>query len=119
MCLRFADQTLLLTRRAFTILSLTQLTPLPILLTVERNLQDAMHATRNVLMDPRLVAGGGATEMELAVRLSEKAKSVEGVAQWPYKAVATVRVLKKGNGLVAVGKKTAEQNSACESKVEF
>ena len=27
---------------------------------VERNLQDAMHVTRNVMLDPRLVPGGGA-----------------------------------------------------------
>eukprot|EP00730_Choanoeca_flexa_P018706 TRINITY_DN9112_c0_g1_i3.p1 TRINITY_DN9112_c0_g1~~TRINITY_DN9112_c0_g1_i3.p1 ORF type:complete len:496 (+),score=161.22 TRINITY_DN9112_c0_g1_i3:50-1537(+) len=57
---------------------------------VERNLQDAMQATRNLFMDARLVAGGGATEMELAVRLAEKSKSVEGVQQWPYKAIAQV-----------------------------
>ncbi|EGD75382.1 chaperonin containing TCP1 [Salpingoeca rosetta] len=59
-----------------------------ILMEVERNLQDAMHAARNILLDPRLVPGGGATEMELSVRLSELAKSIEGVSQWPYKAVA-------------------------------
>eukprot|EP00049_Salpingoeca_infusionum_P022339 m.6180 g.6180 ORF g.6180 m.6180 type:complete len:548 (+) comp5135_c0_seq1:249-1892(+) len=57
-----------------------------ILMEVERNLQDAMHAARNVMLKPRLVPGGGATEMELSVRLAEKARSVEGVAQWPYKA---------------------------------
>ena len=33
---------------------------------VERNLQDAMHVTRNVLLEPRLVPGGGASEMALA-----------------------------------------------------
>jgi T-complex protein 1 subunit gamma len=59
-----------------------------ILMEVERNLQDAMNVTRNVLLDPRLVPGGGASEMSLAVHLAEKALSVEGVAQWPYKAVA-------------------------------
>lgn len=55
---------------------------------VERNLQDAMNVVRNVIMNPRLVPGGGACEISLAVALSEKARSVEGVAQWPYKAVA-------------------------------
>lgn len=59
-----------------------------ILMEVERNLQDAMHAARNILLDPRLVPGGGATEMELSVRLTEKAKGIEGIAQWPYRAVA-------------------------------
>ena len=33
---------------------------------VERNLQDAMNAARNVMMDPYLVPGGGAVEMALS-----------------------------------------------------
>lgn len=32
---------------------------------VERNLQDAMAVARNVLLEPRLVPGGGAVEMAL------------------------------------------------------
>jgi T-complex protein 1 subunit gamma len=55
---------------------------------VERNLQDAMNVVRNVIINPRLVPGGGACEISLSVALNEKARSVEGVAQWPYKAVA-------------------------------
>ena len=43
---------------------------------------------RNVMVDPRLVPGGGATEMALAHALNEKAKSVAGVQQWPYRAVS-------------------------------
>lgn len=33
---------------------------------VERNLQDALNVTRNVIQEPILVPGGGATEMSLA-----------------------------------------------------
>lgn len=55
---------------------------------VERNLHDAMNVARNVMLDPRLVPGGGAAEMALSHVLTEKAKSVAGVQQWPYKAVA-------------------------------
>ena len=55
---------------------------------VERNLQDAMCVARNVMRESRLVAGGGAVEMALSQALTAKAKSVEGVQQWPYKAVA-------------------------------
>eukprot|EP00729_Bicosta_minor_P013791 gene13791-1984_t len=55
---------------------------------VERNLLDAMNVVRNVIVNPKLVPGGGATEIALSVKLNEKAKLVEGVAQWPYKAVA-------------------------------
>jgi len=55
---------------------------------VERNLQDALHVARNVMQDPRLVPGGGAAEMAISNALEEKAKSVEGVMQWPYKAIA-------------------------------
>jgi T-complex protein 1 subunit gamma len=57
---------------------------------IERNLQDAMGVARNVLNNPRLVPGGGALEMELACRLNELAASkVEGIHQWPYKALAS------------------------------
>ncbi|KAI8272253.1 T-complex protein 1 subunit gamma [Colletotrichum sp. SAR11_59] len=55
---------------------------------IERNLQDAMGVARNVMFNPRLAPGGGATEMAVSVRLSQLAKGVEGVQQWPYKAVA-------------------------------
>jgi T-complex protein 1 subunit gamma len=55
---------------------------------MERNLIDAMCVGRNILSDPRLVPGGGAFEMELSSRLLEKSKSVEGLYQWPYQAVA-------------------------------
>ncbi|ODV97289.1 hypothetical protein PACTADRAFT_55718 [Pachysolen tannophilus NRRL Y-2460] len=55
---------------------------------IERNLQDATSVARNVMFEPSLSPGGGATEMEIAVRLSEKAKSIKGVQQWPYQAVA-------------------------------
>lgn len=39
-----------------------------ILMEMERNLQDAMQVARNVFMDPKLLPGGGAIEMALAVR---------------------------------------------------
>jgi len=56
---------------------------------VERNLQDALNVARNLHQEPSLVPGGGATEMELAHLLTQKAKSLKGVIQWPYKAVAS------------------------------
>ncbi|VDN03218.1 unnamed protein product [Thelazia callipaeda] len=55
---------------------------------LERNLQDALNVVRNVMLDPRLVPGGGALEMALAHALNEEGKSIGGVRQWPYKAVA-------------------------------
>uniref|UniRef100_A0A2K6V1G7 T-complex protein 1 subunit gamma n=1 Tax=Saimiri boliviensis boliviensis TaxID=39432 RepID=A0A2K6V1G7_SAIBB len=59
-----------------------------ILAEVERNLQDAMQVCRNVLLDPQLVPGGGASEMAVAHALTEKSKAMTGVEQWPYRAVA-------------------------------
>merc|ERR1719308_693749 len=56
---------------------------------VERNLQDALNVARNLYQDPFIVPGGGATEMEIAHQLGLKAKSLNGVIQWPYKAVAS------------------------------
>lgn len=55
---------------------------------IERNLQDAMGVAKNVVFHPKLAPGGGATEMAVSVRLSQMASKVEGVAQWPYRAVA-------------------------------
>ncbi|MEW5297774.1 MAG: hypothetical protein WDW36_000958 [Sanguina aurantia] len=54
---------------------------------VERNLADAMGVARNITVDPRLVPGGGACEMAMSHGLSEAAPLVEGIEQWPYKAV--------------------------------
>jgi len=59
-----------------------------VLMEVERNLQDAMNVARNVMMDPYLVPGGGAVEAALAHRLIEKSKAIQGVGQWPYRALA-------------------------------
>merc|ERR1712158_28592 len=56
-----------------------------ILKEVERNLQDALNVARNLYQDPFVVPGGGATEMEIAHQLGLKAKSLNGVIQWPYK----------------------------------
>ncbi|KAJ9620163.1 T-complex protein 1 subunit gamma [Taxawa tesnikishii (nom. ined.)] len=55
---------------------------------IDRNLADAMGVARNVIFHPYLSPGGGATEMAVSVRLSQLAKGVEGVAQWPYRAIA-------------------------------
>ncbi|XP_033115347.1 T-complex protein 1 subunit gamma-like [Anneissia japonica] len=56
---------------------------------VERNLQDAMNVARNVVQEPYLVPGGGAIEMAVSFALSEKAKTITGVQQWPYRAVSS------------------------------
>ncbi|CAR29587.1 hypothetical protein ZYGR_0AD02700 [Zygosaccharomyces rouxii] len=55
---------------------------------IERNLNDALAVTRNVMLSPSLSPGGGATEMAVSVKLAERAKQLEGIQQWPYQAVA-------------------------------
>lgn len=55
---------------------------------IDRNLQDAMAVARNVLFEPRLVPGGGASEMALSVGLIERAKKISGPQQMPYRAAA-------------------------------
>jgi len=55
---------------------------------MERNLLDAFCVARNLIMEPKLVPGGGATEMEVAARLKEKAKAIQGTQQFTYRAVA-------------------------------
>jgi len=54
---------------------------------VARNINDAMQVARNVVSNPSLLPGGGATEMAVSAALKEMAEGVEGVARIPYLAV--------------------------------
>ncbi len=48
---------------------------------VERSTNDALHVLRNVLREPKIIAGGGAPEIEIALRLREYAEKVGGKEQ--------------------------------------
>eukprot|EP00539_Tryblionella_compressa_P015919 CAMPEP_0178847404 /NCGR_PEP_ID=MMETSP0746-20121128/18645_1 /TAXON_ID=913974 /ORGANISM="Nitzschia punctata, Strain CCMP561" /LENGTH=486 /DNA_ID=CAMNT_0020512049 /DNA_START=39 /DNA_END=1498 /DNA_ORIENTATION=- len=54
---------------------------------IERNLQDAMQVVRNVVYNPKLLPGGGATEMALAVAIRREGQSLQGIQQAPFMAV--------------------------------
>ena len=43
---------------------------------IERNLQDAMQVVRNVLFDPRMLPGGGATELAISTAIAKGADQV-------------------------------------------
>lgn len=66
---------------------------------------DAMCVARNIFQAPMLVPGGGACEMALSVALANKAKSVPGALQWPYKAAAAA---------FEVIPRTLAQNCGCD-----
>ncbi|KAI8526963.1 hypothetical protein RHMOL_Rhmol12G0039600 [Rhododendron molle] len=55
---------------------------------VERNLQDALSVARNILKNPKLLPGGGATELTVSATLKQKSQSIEGIEKWPYEAAA-------------------------------
>ncbi|TFY55940.1 hypothetical protein EVG20_g9132 [Dentipellis fragilis] len=55
---------------------------------VDRNLADAMSVARNVFFNPRLVPGGGATEMAVSVGLHARAHTISGTEAGPFRAVA-------------------------------
>jgi T-complex protein 1 subunit gamma len=59
-----------------------------VLMEVERNLQDAMQVIRNVVLEPRLLPGGGAAEMAISQALRKFALEVKGKEQYPVEAVA-------------------------------
>ena len=54
---------------------------------IERNLVDAMQVVRNVVYDPKLLPGGGATEMAIAMGLRRAGEKVEGLQKGPFLAV--------------------------------
>lgn len=47
----------------------------------ERSINDALNVLRNIMRDPKMAGGGGAPEIELAIRLREYARSVGGKEQ--------------------------------------
>ncbi len=55
---------------------------------VERSLKDALNVLRNVMRVPKIVPGGGATEVELAIKLREYAEKIGGKEQLAIKAFA-------------------------------
>jgi len=56
---------------------------------IERNLGDAMNVLRTIYMDPRVLPGGGATEMALAQKLIENSKRQDPKIANAYRAAGT------------------------------
>lgn len=55
---------------------------------IERNLQDAMQVVRNVIYNPKLLPGGGATEMAIAIGLRRRGQTEQiGIQQGPFTAI--------------------------------
>ena len=48
-----------------------------VLMEVERNLQDAMQVARNVMLECKVVPGGGACELAVANHLNNQAKKIQ------------------------------------------
>ncbi len=73
----------------------------------ERSLNDALHVLRNVLRRPMIVPGGGAVEVELAMRLRKYAESLGGKEQLAVEAYAEAleeipMILAESSGLDAL-----------------
>ena len=48
-----------------------------------------MQVVRNVVYDPRMLPGGGATELAVATAISKSVESIDGIARFPYAAIAS------------------------------
>ncbi|KAG5437843.1 hypothetical protein PCANB_000558 [Pneumocystis canis] len=55
---------------------------------IERAIDDGVNLVKAVIKDPRLVAGAGATEMELSKRISAYAEEISGIYQYSIKKYA-------------------------------
>jgi len=54
---------------------------------IERNLEDAMEVIRNIVYEPRVVPGGGATEMAISVELERKSRTMTTLEKRAYEMV--------------------------------
>lgn len=71
---------------------------------IERNLSDAMQVVRNVVFEPIMLPGGGATELAISAALTKSAEDVEGIQKWPYLAI--------GNALEVIPRTLAQNCGA-------
>ena len=55
---------------------------------IERNLHDAMAVTRNLMLNPSLVPGGGAIEAKICVELEKKALEMETIDKYAFNALS-------------------------------
>jgi T-complex protein 1 subunit gamma len=63
-----------------------------------------MQVVRNVVFDPRMLPGGGATELAIAHAISKSVNDVEGISKWPYAAI--------GNALEVIPRTLAQNCGA-------
>ncbi len=54
----------------------------------ERNINDVLHALRNIMREPKIVGGGGAPEVEIAMQLRDYAATIGGKEQLAIEAFA-------------------------------
>lgn len=47
-------------------------------------LQDAMSVSRNIIKNPKLLPGGGATELTVSATLKQKSATIEGIEKVCY-----------------------------------
>ena len=59
-----------------------------ILSEIDRNLADAMAVARNVVFNPLLAPGGGATELAISAALGREARALEGAEAEGLRAIA-------------------------------
>ena len=84
-----------------------------------RSLHDAICVTRNLVSDPRVVFGGGATEISCALRLERAAAACETVDQFAFRAFARAlesipMAIAENAGLSGVESVTAAQHQQTE-----
>lgn len=57
---------------------------------VERAIDDGIHSVKTILVDPRLLPGAGAVELEMSKRLKAYADEVLGLDQYAIRKFAEV-----------------------------
>lgn len=67
---------------------------------MERNLHDCLAVAKNIFVNPKLVPGGGAIEMEVSSHLERISSSIEGLHQLPFRAGMLNKKSQLNNGIL-------------------